>query len=43
MIEMRNLSSHIYNEYEIEAILDKVYDYAKEFMNLKEKINDALK
>lgn len=43
MIEMRNLSSHIYNEYEIEAILDKVDDYAKEFINLQEKIKDALK
>ncbi len=42
MIEQRNLSSHIYDEYEISDILYKLKDYELAFKQLEEKINYQL-
>jgi len=38
MIEMRNLSSHIYDENEISELLDKIDEYRIAFCELKSKI-----
>ncbi|WP_069470870.1 HI0074 family nucleotidyltransferase substrate-binding subunit [Candidatus Marithrix sp. Canyon 246] len=38
MIEQRNLSSHIYDEFEIREILDKVSDYKFAFLKLKDNL-----
>ena len=42
MIEQRNLSSHIYDEYEIKEILDKKDDYKIAFQKLKTYIANSL-
>jgi nucleotidyltransferase substrate binding protein (TIGR01987 family) len=38
MIEQRNLSSHIYDEFEIREILDKISDYKFAFLKLKDNL-----
>jgi nucleotidyltransferase substrate binding protein (TIGR01987 family) len=38
MIEQRNLSSHIYDEFEIREILDKTESYKQAFLKLKESL-----
>ncbi len=38
MIEQRNLSSHIYDEFEIRDILDKTESYKQAFLKLKESL-----
>lgn len=43
MIEQRNLSSHIYDEYEINEILDKKENYKIAFENLKKYIENSLR
>jgi nucleotidyltransferase substrate binding protein (TIGR01987 family) len=42
MIEMRNLSSHIYDEHEIGRILDQLERYLEAFDGLKAKLQGAL-
>jgi nucleotidyltransferase substrate binding protein (TIGR01987 family) len=42
MIEHRNLSSHVYDEYQIKEILDKIDDYKEAFNKLKNSIEDGL-
>lgn len=42
MIEMRNLTSHTYNEDEIKEIIDKLDAYKKAFTNLKQTLAAAL-
>ncbi|NWF67004.1 MAG: nucleotidyltransferase substrate binding protein [Campylobacterales bacterium] len=42
MIEQRNLSSHIYDEFEISEILDKKELYLKAFKDLKRKLEKEL-
>jgi len=42
MIEMRNRSSHIYNEQEIQGILDKLEEYADGFGRLKARLERQL-
>ena len=42
MIEMRNRSSHIYNEAEIKGILDKLEDYVFGFKQLFDKLQGLL-
>jgi nucleotidyltransferase substrate binding protein (TIGR01987 family) len=42
MIEQRNLSSHIYNEFEIAGIKEKADKYLNAFQALKEKIETRL-
>lgn len=41
MIEMRNRSSHIYNEQEIRGILDKLEGYAEGFGRLKGRLEEG--
>ncbi|NPA71759.1 MAG: hypothetical protein GXO35_02900 [Gammaproteobacteria bacterium] len=43
MIEQRNLSSHVYDETQIQEILDKVDRYHQAFTALKIKIEEGLK
>ncbi len=43
MIEMRDLSSHIYDEEEIKEILDRLDAYKKAFTKLKQSIESHLK
>lgn len=43
MIEQRNLSSHIYDEYEMSEIVSKADDYKNAFINLKKNIEDGLR
>lgn len=43
MIEQRNLSSHIYDEYEMTQIVQKADMYKKAFIGLKEKLESGLK
>jgi len=42
MINQRNLSSHIYSEFEIRDILYKLEDYKKVFVELKNKLEKEL-
>jgi nucleotidyltransferase substrate binding protein (TIGR01987 family) len=42
MIEQRNISFHVYDEYEISFILDKLEDYKEAFMNLHENIANEI-
>jgi nucleotidyltransferase substrate binding protein (TIGR01987 family) len=42
MIEMRNLSSHVYDEEEIKGILDKLDNYQKAFISLKQNLESHL-
>jgi len=42
MIEQRNLSSHIYDEFEISEILDKKENYLKAFQKLKIELEKGL-
>lgn len=42
MIEQRNLTSHIYDEYQIRELTEKTEAYKKAFLNLKNKIEDGL-
>lgn len=42
MIEMRNLSSHVYDEEEIKEILERLGAYKKAFENLKQNIESHL-
>ncbi|MDD2558896.1 MAG: HI0074 family nucleotidyltransferase substrate-binding subunit [Desulfuromonadaceae bacterium] len=42
MIEMRNSSSHIYNEQEIRGILDKLKECSAAFGQLKERLEEQL-
>jgi len=42
MLEQRNISSHIYDEFEIREILTKVDKFQKAFKNLKDKIDRGL-
>ena len=42
MIEQRNLSSHVYDEYQIKELLDKAEAYGKTFIKLKESIEKGL-
>lgn len=42
MIEMHNRSSHIYNEKEIQGILDKLEGYAEGFGRLKDRLDQVL-
>ena len=42
MIEQRNISSHVYDEYQIEEIIDKVEIYKKAFSKLKEKLESCI-
>ena len=42
MLEQRNISSHIYDEFEIREILTKVDKFQKAFKNLKDKIEGGL-
>jgi len=42
MIEQRNISSHIYDEYEVEQILEKLEKYKDAFVNLKERLKNGL-
>jgi len=42
MIEMRNRSSHIYNEQEIRGILDRLEAYSEGFGRLKEQLEQQL-
>jgi nucleotidyltransferase substrate binding protein (TIGR01987 family) len=42
MIEMRNLSSHTYNEDDIKEILDKLKDFKKAFAQLEQAIKTHL-
>ena len=42
MIEQRNLSSHIYDEYEMTQIVQKADMYKKAFIGLKEKLESGL-
>ena len=42
MIEMRNLSSHVYDEEEIKGILEKLDKYKKAFTKLKQTIESHL-
>ena len=39
MIEQRNLSSHIYDEYEIEEIVQNIKSYKDAFLDLKDNIS----
>jgi len=43
MIEHRNLSSHIYDEYEIKEIVENVNSYKEAFLDLKNEIERGLK
>ncbi len=43
MIEMRNLSSHVYDEDEIKEILDRLDSYKRAFTKLKQNIESHLK
>lgn len=43
MIEQRNLSSHIYDEFQISEILDRKEKYLKAFSDLKSAIESGLK
>ena len=43
MIEHRNLSSHIYDEYEIADIVQNIKSYKEAFLELKEEIEKGLK
>jgi nucleotidyltransferase substrate binding protein (TIGR01987 family) len=43
MIEMRNLSSHVYDEEEIKEILDRLDSYKRAFTKLKQNIEFHLK
>jgi len=43
MIEQRNLSSHIYDEFEILEIIDKKNDFKNEFENLKNYLSEKMK
>ncbi|MBD3808726.1 MAG: nucleotidyltransferase substrate binding protein, partial [Epsilonproteobacteria bacterium] len=42
MIEQRNLSSHVYDEFEISEILDKKENYLKAFQKLKIQLETGL-
>ncbi|WP_297571781.1 HI0074 family nucleotidyltransferase substrate-binding subunit [uncultured Deefgea sp.] len=42
MIEMRNLSSHVYDEREVSVLLDKVDQYVAGFMQLENSLQMAL-
>ena len=42
MIEQRNLSSHVYDEYQIREILDKIDDYKEAFSSLKKNLENGL-
>lgn len=42
MIEQRNLTSHVYDEYQIKEILNKTEDYQKAFKELKAVIEESL-
>lgn len=42
MIESRNLSSHIYNEFEMNVIVSKFTDYKQVFIQLQDKIKSLL-
>ena len=42
MIEQRNLSSHIYDEFEISGILDKKYDFKNAFVDLQNYLSEKL-
>ena len=42
MIEQRNITSHVYDEYQIEEIIDKVEAYKKAFLKLKEKLESSI-
>ena len=42
MIEQRNLSSHIYDEYQINEIIDKIEDYKNAFLDLKKEMQKGL-
>ncbi len=43
MIEMRNLSSHVYSEMELMVILDRLKTYKKVFGSLKKGIEDGIR
>jgi nucleotidyltransferase substrate binding protein (TIGR01987 family) len=43
MIEQRNLSSHIYYEYEISDIVNKVEFYKNAFIKLRNRLKKLLK
>jgi len=43
MIEQRNISSHVYDEYQVKGIIEKKEKYRNAFVGLKEKIEKALK
>lgn len=42
MIEMRNISSHTYDEFEIKEILIKIKKYIKSYINLENYIKNKL-
>lgn len=42
MIEMRNLSSHVYDEEEIKGILDKLDNYEMAFVSLKQNLESRI-
>lgn len=42
MIEQRNISSHIYDEFEIRDILDKTESYKQGFLRLKENLVNSI-
>ncbi len=42
MIEQRNLSSHVYDEYQIMEILEKIDEYKNAFLVLKKKLEKGL-
>jgi nucleotidyltransferase substrate binding protein (TIGR01987 family) len=43
MIEHRNISSHIYDEYEIQEIVENAKNYKEAFLELKKEIAEGLK
>ncbi len=43
MIDQRNISSHIYDEFEIKNILTKTEDYKQAFIKLQENITKSIK
>lgn len=42
MIEQRNLCSHIYDEYQIQEILEKIESYKMAFLGVKRKLEEGL-
>jgi nucleotidyltransferase substrate binding protein (TIGR01987 family) len=42
MIEMRNLTSHVYDESQVSGLLTKQHDFQQSFLNLREKLRSQL-